>query len=316
MNSGAKREPLRFYFSFNDPYSFLAFPALKNLAQSYKVEVESHPLGGYDESGIFSPTPAQADYWRQDIQRLARTAGQNLNYLPQIQDSLKARRALFMAQEKLLGAKYINLVFALRWIKAGNIGDEAQMVKWLSFLELKEEGLAAAMATEMFDADLARVERMAIDDGVIGVPFFRFREAGFYGAHQLGPLEAMIKSDPGLLIHHDATYGVIQAAELETRLQAGEELLTLDVRIPKDFAAGHIPGANCIPAKVIHRSLAKLDRKWTIILVDDGGVEANEAAFALASEGFNKTSVLHGGMPAWKGPLEKGLDHWHDKLKS
>jgi rhodanese-related sulfurtransferase len=181
---------------------------------------------------------------------------------------------------------------------------------------MKEEGLAAAMEGDMFDANLAQVERMAAGDGVIGVPFFKFREAGFLGAHQLGPLEAMIKADPSLMVRHDATYGVISPADLAARLQGGEGVLVLDVRIPKDFGAGHIPGANCIPAKVVYRNLAKLDRGWTIALVDDGGVDANETAFLLASEGFLKVSVLAGGFGAWTGPKETGLGKWRDKLKS
>ncbi|MDH5638732.1 MAG: rhodanese-like domain-containing protein, partial [Nitrospinota bacterium] len=186
----------------------------------------------------------------------------------------------------------------------------------LAYLELKEEGLAAAMESDMFDQDIAHLEDMATADGVIGVPFFRFREEGFYGAHQVTALEALIKSDPALVIHHDASYGVILPDELAVRLQSGVETLVLDVRIPKEFGAGHIPGANCIPAKVVYRSREKLDRKWNIVVVDDGGVDANETAFLLASEGFNKVSVLSGGFPAWKGSEEKGIEKWHDKLKS
>ena len=316
MDNQPNREPLRLYFSFNDPYSFIVFGAMKNLAQNYKINVESHPMGGYDSSGVFSPDAAQAAYWKQDSERFARSAGRKLHYLPQVQDSTKARRGLFMAQEKLLGSKYINLVFALRWLGAGDISDTGQMIRALAYLELKEEGLAAAMESDMFDQELAREADMARDHGVIGVPFFRFREDGFFGAHQMAALETVIKSDPALLIHHDASYGVIPTDELAARLQSGVETLVLDVRIPKDFGAGHIPGANCIPARVVYRSLDKLDRGWSIVVVDDGGVEANETAFLLASEGFNKVSVLSGGFPAWKGSVESGMGKWHDKLKS
>jgi len=315
MNSQQEREPLRLYFSFNDPYSFLVFGAMKNLAQNYKVNVESHPLGGYDSAGVFSPIAPQAAYWKRDAERFAAAAGRKLNYLPDAQDSTMARRGLYMAQEKLLGSKYINLVFALRWLSAGDISDSARMNKALSYLELKEEGLAAAMESDMFDQDLARVEETAMAEGVIGVPFFRFREEGFYGAHQLPALETLMKSDPALVIHHDASYGVTSPDELAARLHSGVETLVLDVRIPKEFGEGHIPGANCIPAKVVYRSLDKLDRRWSIVMVDDGGVDANEAAFLLASEGFRKVSVLSGGFPAWKGSVEKGMGQWHDKLK-
>ncbi|MDH5510370.1 MAG: DsbA family protein [Nitrospinota bacterium] len=316
MDSQSLREPLRLYFSFNDPYSFIVFGAMKNLAQNYKVNVESHPLGGYDSSGVFSTDEAQAAYWKRDSERFASSAGRKLSYIPQVQDSTMARRGLYMAQEKMLGAKYINLVFALRWLSAGDISDSSQMIKALSYLELKEEGLAAAMKSDMFGQNLAHVEEMAMGDGAIGVPFFRFRGEGFFGAHQLAALEALIRSDPALVIHHDASYGVIPPQELAARLQSGVETLVLDVRIPKEFGAGHIPGANCIPAKVVYRSLEKLEREWSIVVVDDGGVEANETAFLLASEGFKKVSVLSGGFPAWKGSEEKGIEKWHDRLKS
>ncbi|HEB71245.1 MAG TPA: hypothetical protein ENI77_01320 [Nitrospirae bacterium] len=316
MNDSSGKERVKFYFSFNDPYSFIVTPAVKNLSQNYKIEIEYLPLASFDRSGVFSEDESVRNYYKADIERLSKKAGRKLNYIDKPQDSAKVRRGLFLANEKMLGLKYINLVFAMRWINGGDIAETSDVIESLKFLEFDETELREALESDRFASRLAILEKQAKDDGVIATPFYLFKGAGYLGVERIEYLEEDMKNDPALIIHHDAGYVVIQPDELKKTLDDKRHVFVLDIRIPKDFGQAHIPGSNCIPSKVVHRHVNDLDRDWPIVLVDDGGVAASEIGFFLASEGFKKISVLSGGFPAWKGATQSGLENWRDKLKS
>lgn len=314
MDMTFRTEPLKFYFSFNDPYSFLISPAFKSFSQQYRVHIEYVPLGGFDNTGLFSADEKEQAYYKADAARYAEKAMRKLNYIDSPQDSSRVCRALHLAEESILGVKYINLVFAARWQNAIDISDTGAVMESLKFLEMDANALREALETEKYAETVEKSERMAEEDGVFGVPFYVFRGERFYGPDRLSYLEDLLKRDPDLKIHHDATYSVMQPEELQEFFDKGRDVLVLDVRIPKDFGKAHIPGANCVPAKVVYKHMNQLDRDWRIVLVDDGGVDGNEVGFMLATEGFAHVSVLAGGFPAWKGATESGLENWRDKL--
>ncbi len=315
MDSSFTRETLRFYFSFNDPYSFLITPAIKTISQNYRVEIEYVPLADYDAENVFSDDESVRSYHRRDLDRFAKKAGRKLDYLDHSIDSSKACRGKYFADKLMLGAKYINLVFAMRWIGAGDISVTADLVEGLKYLEFDKRALVDALESDTYNAALEAGRLQSVDDRVIGAPFMVFRDEPFYGPDRLEDLENTIKSDPSMIIHHDASYSVIQPGELKEILDHGKPVFVLDIRIPKDFGLGHIPGANCLPAKIVHRNLDRMDREWKIVVTGDGSADESEIAFMLAGAGFRSVSVLAGGYPAWKGEKEKGLENWHDKLK-
>ncbi len=309
------KELIRFYFSFNDPYGFILTPVVKNLGHNYKVDIEYVPLTTYDKSGMFSDDKTTRHFYSADVLRFAKKAGRKLIYSDKPVNSIGLCEGYYHAYDQMLGVKYMNLVLAARWVSAKDTANVEEVVEALKYLEMDQEELTKALSSDKYLERYIEGARKADEDGVIGVPFFTFRGEGYMGADGLGYLEDTLKSDQSLIVHHDAGYEVIKADELTEKIGKGEPLLVLDIRIPKDYGAGHIPGANCIPAKVVHRNLHKLDHDWNIIIVDDGGVAASETAFFLASEGFSKVSVLSDGMPTWKGATETGIDNWHDKLK-
>ncbi|MBI4666319.1 MAG: DsbA family protein [Nitrospinae bacterium] len=316
MDVSFDKEIIRFYLSFNDPASFILAPMVKNLSHAYKVDVEYIPVTTFDRTGLFSINEAERRYYIRDIGRFSKKADRKLNYIDQPLDCRKACLGRFYADEKMLGLKYINLVMAARWLGAKDISNTGAIAESVKFIELGGTGLAMALETSLYETAQAEAEAGAVKDGVIGVPFMVFRGEGFFGADRLPYLEDVIKSDPSLIVHHDASYSVISPGEMAEKVKNNEPLLALDVRIPKDFGQGHIPGANCLPAKIVYRNMNRLDRDWTIIVVDEGGVEASEVAFALAGAGFGKVAVLSGGMKLWNGAVETGLDKWQDKLKT
>ncbi len=315
MREELKKERIRYYFSFNDPYSFILTPVVKNLSHNYRINIDYIPLTRFDRAGMFAGDEATRKYYSVDALRFAKKGGRKLMFINRAQSAAGVCRAKFLADEKMLGLKYINLVFALRWVSEKDISRPQDIVEGLKFLEIPEAELLEAMEGAKYLEPAREAESMAMDDGVIGVPFMTFRGEGYMGASGLDYLETVLKSDSALIVHHDASYGVIKADELAEKIDNKEPMLILDVRIPKDFRAGHIPGSNCLPAKVVHRNLARMETSWNIVLVDGGGVDASETGFLLASRGFGKVVCLSGGYSAWKGEAETGLEAWQDKLK-
>ena len=65
MDNKAKKEIVRFYFSFNDPYSFIIAPAVKSLAQNYKVDIEYFHCQPMIRPDCFLPIRPKADITKQ-----------------------------------------------------------------------------------------------------------------------------------------------------------------------------------------------------------------------------------------------------------
>ncbi|MCO4800247.1 MAG: rhodanese-like domain-containing protein [Colwelliaceae bacterium] len=83
-----------------------------------------------------------------------------------------------------------------------------------------------------------------------------------------------------------------------------EEGVVLDIRTDKDFKNSHIIDAKHISAeKVKNNDFAALEKykDKPIIVVCAGGITASKVADQLLKAGFNKASLLKGGMNAWTG---------------
>jgi sulfur-carrier protein adenylyltransferase/sulfurtransferase len=93
---------------------------------------------------------------------------------------------------------------------------------------------------------------------------------------------------------------------------APETLTVLDVRQPREYQTGHIPGAKLIPLTDLSDRLHELDpTKPTIVYCAVGG-RSRVAAQMLGGKGFEEIYNLTGGIKAWNGeaafgPPEQGL---------
>jgi rhodanese-related sulfurtransferase/rubrerythrin len=96
-----------------------------------------------------------------------------------------------------------------------------------------------------------------------------------------------------------------------------EEFCLLDVRQPKEYERGHIPGATLIPIAQLEERLGELDpRKPTIAYCAIGG-RSRAAASILQDAGFDQSYNLKGGFNAWNGlaapgPPETGMAYFTD----
>jgi len=96
---------------------------------------------------------------------------------------------------------------------------------------------------------------------------------------------------------------MLSIQELKQRLDAGEDLLVLDVRSAEDFVGeqGHITRAANISLEALPDRLAELAdyEERPIILVCRTDRRSSQAAQLLARQGFANVRVAKGGMTAW-----------------
>jgi len=92
-------------------------------------------------------------------------------------------------------------------------------------------------------------------------------------------------------------------AALKERLDAGADLLVLDVRSIEDFVGeqGHISGARNIPLEELETRLQELDdcRERPLAIVCRTDKRSTKAAQVLARGGFADVHVVRGGMTEW-----------------
>lgn len=90
-----------------------------------------------------------------------------------------------------------------------------------------------------------------------------------------------------------------------------KDTVVLDVRTPKEYADGHVPGAVNID---IHdpqfdQKVAALDKSNTYLVHCAKGVRSAAATKKMAAMGFANLFDFHGGFTAWENahkPIEKG----------
>ncbi len=106
---------------------------------------------------------------------------------------------------------------------------------------------------------------------------------------------------------------MLTVPELRRRLEAGEDVLVLDVRSAEDFGGeqGHIPGAVNIPLEVLPAQLDELaDRlEKPVAIVCRTDRRSARAAQILARQGFRDVHVVRQGMTDWNAqgyPLAGG----------
>lgn len=76
--------------------------------------------------------------------------------------------------------------------------------------------------------------------------------------------------------------------------------LVVDVREPREFRQGHVPGARNLPLAELFAGPCELPRDRPIVLVCRSGRRSARAAALLTSQGYTDPLVLAGGMLAWE----------------
>jgi len=98
----------------------------------------------------------------------------------------------------------------------------------------------------------------------------------------------------------------IQAEDLKSRLDQGENLFLLDVRDPYEFEKSNI-GGHLIPLPQLPRRLHELNADQEIVAVCKMGPRGVKAVELLQKYGFKKVSNLRGGIHAWSDRVDRSV---------
>ena len=124
------------------------------------------------------------------------------------------------------------------------------------------------------------------------------------------PLILLATTSGGLLLWQvlqkaGSSVGPAEAVRLINR----EKGVLIDVCEPAEFAAGHAVGARNIPVGTIAGSKDLPSNKaLPLVLLCASGARAGRAAGLLRKAGYEKATVVTGGLPAWREaglPVEK-----------
>lgn len=94
-----------------------------------------------------------------------------------------------------------------------------------------------------------------------------------------------------------------QEALLEHQSMHPDRLFVLDVRTPREYAEGHVPGAVNVPQEQLASRLAEVPKDKDVVIYCRSGRRSALAADVLAANGYSRLSHLEGDMNAW---IEKG----------
>ncbi|HLP29052.1 MAG TPA: rhodanese-like domain-containing protein [Candidatus Didemnitutus sp.] len=93
----------------------------------------------------------------------------------------------------------------------------------------------------------------------------------------------------------------ISTADLHARLDAGENIMLLDVRQPEEYAEQHIPNSLLIPLGELPDRVDELEdyRDKEIVVICRSGNRSGQACMFLTMSGFENVVNMRGGMLSW-----------------
>ncbi len=91
----------------------------------------------------------------------------------------------------------------------------------------------------------------------------------------------------------------IGVEELKSALDAGGQVLLLDVREPWEYQVARIEGSRLVPMNTIPAQIDELDRDAHMVVVCHHGVRSLNVTHWLRRQGFDKVQSLRGGVDAW-----------------
>ncbi|MBT2968667.1 MAG: sulfurtransferase [gamma proteobacterium symbiont of Ctena orbiculata] len=91
----------------------------------------------------------------------------------------------------------------------------------------------------------------------------------------------------------------IDAHDLQTRLNEGDNFLLLDIRSAGELAQGVLPEAVHMPMHLIPLRISELPKDKEIVLYCHSGARSYHACAYLAQQGIENAINLRGGILGW-----------------
>ena len=97
----------------------------------------------------------------------------------------------------------------------------------------------------------------------------------------------------------DNVVNEIDSESLHRRLEAGEELLLVDIRTPGEVTGGAIPGARMLPMHLLPLQLQELPQDRDLVLYCRSGARSYQSSAYLKQQGWGRVLNLRGGIIDW-----------------
>jgi adenylyltransferase/sulfurtransferase len=105
---------------------------------------------------------------------------------------------------------------------------------------------------------------------------------------------------------HDMRVPEMAVKELKRRLDAGDDVVVLDVREPHEYRICNI-GGRLIPLGELAARVHELDSAHDIVVHCRTGVRSAQAVVFLQDAGFERVWNLKGGLHAWSDEIDPTL---------
>ncbi|GAB2323344.1 rhodanese-like domain-containing protein [Alkalibacterium sp. m-11] len=89
----------------------------------------------------------------------------------------------------------------------------------------------------------------------------------------------------------------------QLKAERNNQTKIIDVRMPGEYRAGHIPGAKNVPLNRIEGYTGDKDEK--VYVICQSGMRSKRAASILKKKGYDVVNI-RGGMIQWNGPVRGG----------
>lgn len=199
--TAAAAEPVRFYFSFRSPYSWLALLRAPAALASLPVRLEYLP--------VFPPpnfpndptaVPNKAAYIGHDMARIAQAYGLPFKLPAKLDcDWIRPHAAFVYALDRGKGLEFARALFDARFGRGLDVGDDAVMGEAATAVELEAAPLVAAASDEGYQTRVVQgMIQAAQEDGIFGVPYFVYRGERFWGNDRVDWLVRSIRRENGM----------------------------------------------------------------------------------------------------------------------
>jgi len=106
--------------------------------------------------------------------------------------------------------------------------------------------------------------------------------------------------------------GEITPAEVKALIEDGADVRVVDIRAPRAFVQGHIPGSENVPFDRLVAAVERFDGDEHVVTVCPHGKSSVQAANLIASyEGVGPDATVQsmaGGLDAWEWEFDFGAD--------
>jgi 2-hydroxychromene-2-carboxylate isomerase len=195
------REPIRFYFSFRSPYSWLAQLRVEAALAPYPVELQYLP--------VFPPpnfpndpaaVPSKLKYIGQDIARIAEAYGIVAKPPSALDcDWMRPHAAFVYAADQGKARDFALGMYAARFVHDRDVGEDAVIADVARSLGLDGDAAVRAAGDKEHQTRVFQgMMKGATEDDIFGVPLFVFRGERFWGNDRIEWLLRSIRRAYGM----------------------------------------------------------------------------------------------------------------------